>query len=340
VLSPDVRRIAPRLSFLAVGTLVGVLLLVWLLRSVHLDALGSAFSHVDPTFLALAVPFFLVNFLVKVPRWSLLYGRESPSWDTLFGAMNVGYAINALLPFRLGEIVRSYWIRDRTRISMMRTLSTVGLERVSDGVMLVLFLVVTAPTVAFPRKLLGSALLVGALFVAVLVVMIALAYGAGHEDHPLSRVLARLEGSRLSFVGRVLRQVLGGLQALNDRQAVGRLVGYTVLIWSANGVLVWLVLRAFHIDVPLTAGFLLTAVLNLGMAVPSTPGYVGIFEYLMVLVLGLYGVSHTPALAAALAFHAIAFVPVTIIGLIYIVRAGFETTLDIVRTSATGSKVT
>jgi uncharacterized membrane protein YbhN (UPF0104 family) len=93
------------------------------------------------------------------------------------------------------------------------------------------------------------------------------------------------------------------------------------------------VLRAFHIDAPLTAGILLTAVLNLGMSVPSSPGYLGVFDFLMVLTLGLYGVHRTPALAAALAFHAIAFVPVTIIGLVYIVRSGLQVTLEMLKKS-------
>ena len=314
--------------------LVGVVLLVMLLRSVHLDQLAQAFSHVNPEFLLLALPFFLVNYLLKVPRWSLLYGSESPSWDTLFGAMNVGYAINTLLPARLGEVLRSYWVRDRSGVSMMRSLSTIALERVSDGVTLVIMLLLTAPTVAFPRRLLGSAVLVGAAFVVVLGVMIVLAFGATDDQHPLSRFLLRLEHGPMAPVARMLRQTIIGLQALRSWSSVLKLVVYTLIIWGANGVLVWLVLKAFHIDIPLTGGFLLTAVLNLGMAVPSTPGYVGVFEYLMVLTLSLYGVPHTNSVAAALGFHAIAFIPATIVGLIYIVRTGFETTAEMVRASA------
>ncbi|GAC1507535.1 MAG: hypothetical protein NVS2B16_02920 [Chloroflexota bacterium] len=323
-----------RLAFLLTGTGIGVLLLVLLLRSVHLDRLGVAFSRVDPVPLALALPFLLVTFGVKVPRWALLYGRESPRWDTLFGAMNVGYAINALLPARLGEVVRAYWIRDRAGISMVRTLSTIALERVSDGLILVVFVLITAPTVAFPGRLLGSALFVGSAFVVALAGMIVLAYGSTDDDHLLSRFLSRLESGHLAFLGRILRQTVSGLQALRNWQAVALLAFYTAIIWLANSLLLWFVLRAFQIDVPVSAAILLTGVLNLGMAVPSTPGYVGVFEYLMILVLGLYSVKEAPAVAAALGFHAIAFVPVTIIGLVYIARAGYETTLEMLQASA------
>lgn len=330
-------RLFSRIALLLVGTGLGIALLVFLLRSVNLDQLGAAFSNVDYGYLALAIVPFAVNLIVKVPRWALLYGDESPAWDTLFGAMNVGYAVNALLPARLGEIVRAYWVRDRAGVSMVRTLSTIALERVADGLTLLILLVLVAPTVAFPRRLVGPALTIGVVFVVAVAGMAVLVHGAERENHPLSTYLARLETGRWAFVGGAIRQAMTGLQALKTWRSVALLVFYSLIIWAANVLLAWLVLHAFHIDVPVTAAMLLVAVVNLGMTVPSSPGYVGVYEGLTVLTLGLYGVHHAPALAFALAFHAIAFVPVTIIGLIYIARTGTETTLQMLRTSATRS---
>ncbi len=321
---------------LIAGTLLGFVLLVLLLRSVNLDKLGSDFSRVDYRYMGLAIVPFVVNLLLKVPRWALLFGDEAPSWDTLFGGMNVGYAVNSLLPLRLGEIARAYWVRDRGRIGMVQTLSTIALERVVDGVTLLVLFLLMVPTVAFPAKLLGPALLVGGGFILALLAMIALAHGSSTwQNHRLAAVFRRLETGRWSLLGRAVCQVVMGLQALRSRRAVVLLAIYTLLIWGTNSLLIWLVLQAFHIGAPLTAGILLTAVLNLGMAVPSSPGYVGVFDYLMVLTLGLYGVHRTPAVAAALAFHAIAFVPVTIIGLVYMARSGLQVTLAMLRTGAT-----
>jgi len=320
---------AGRLLALVAGTALGMALLVLLLRSVNLDQLGSDFSDVDYVYLALAVPPFAVNLLAKVPRWRLLFGEEAPGWDTLFGAMNVGYSVNALLPLRLGEIVRAYWVRDRSGIGMMRTLSTILVERVTDGVTLFILLLVMLPTVAFPGDLIGPAALVGGAFIGALALMVLLAHAASHGwAHRLVLPVQRL-GGRWAIAGQAIRQVMMGLQALRSRRALLLLTFYTLLIWASNTLLVWLVLRAFHIEVPLTAGILLSSVLNLGMAVPSAPGYVGVFDGLMVLTLGLYGVHRTPALAAALAFHAIAFVPVTIIGVIYMLRSGLRITLHL-----------
>jgi uncharacterized membrane protein YbhN (UPF0104 family) len=70
------------------------------------------------------------------------------------------------------------------------------------------------------------------------------------------------------------------------------------------------------------------------MTVPSTPGYLGVFDGSIVLTLGLYGVARTPALAVALMFHAIGFIPVTVIGIVYIARAGMGQTIGMVRRRA------
>jgi uncharacterized protein (TIRG00374 family) len=324
-----------RIGLVVAGTGLGVALLVLLLRSVNLDQLGSDFSHVNLTYLELAIVPFLINLLLKVPRWALLFGDEAPRWDTLFGSMNVGYAVNSLMPLRLGELVRAYWVRDRTGISMVKALSTIALERVTDGVTLFVLLLVMLPTVAFPRKLLVPALLFGAIFIVVLGFMAALVLSAGKIDHPLAMLRQRFETGRWAVVGKALSQIIAGLQALRNKRTLILLAIYTLIIWGTNSLLIWLVLRAFHIGVPFTAGILLTAVLNLGMAVPSSPGYLGVFDYLMVLTLGLYGVHRTPALAASLGFHAIAFIPVTIIGVAYLGHSGLQVTLRMLRASAT-----
>jgi len=327
--SPRV-RLAARLALLLAGLGLGTALIVFLLRSANLNQLGSDFSHAEYGYLVPALVAFAANLLLKLPRWKLLYGDDAPDWDTMFGAINVGYAVNTLLPARLGDLVRAYWVRDRTSLSMVRTLSTIALERVLDGLAVFVMFLVIAPTVAFPATLRRSAVAAGTLFVVVLLAMVVLAFLATRENW-FSRRLARLETGRWGLISRLVRLATAGLQALRSWRVLALVALYTAIIWLANAVLLWLVARAFHIDVSLAAGALGNAAVSLGMVVPSTPGYIGVFDYLIVMTLGLYGVHRTPALAAAFVFHAIAFIPVTIIGIVYIARSGLQSTLRLLR---------
>jgi uncharacterized protein (TIRG00374 family) len=323
----------PRILLLVAGMALGVALIVFLLRSVSLDKLAASFANVTYVYLVLTIPFYAVNLLLKVPRWAVLIGEDAPGFDTLFGAITVGYSVNTLLPLRLGDLVRAYWIRDRSDVGMVRALSTIALERVIDGVTVLGLFLVLAPTVDLPANVRRSAQVAGVLFVLALLAMIVLAY-LSERENPFTRLLSRLDMGRGAIISRAVRQVVQGLRGLHDRRTIALVVFYTLVIWGSNCVILWLIIRAFHIDAPFAAGALGTAVVNLGMAVPSTPGYLGVFDYLTVVTLGLYGVNKTTALAAALIFHAIAFIPVTVIGIYYLARAGLQVTMQMLKSSA------
>lgn len=307
---------------LAAGLVLGIGLLILLLRTVRGDLLARAFTDVNFTYLLLAALPFLLTFGVKVTRWGLLFGRDSPGWCTLFGAISVGYGVNTIVPLRLGEVVTAYWIRGRSEIGMARALGTIAVERVTDGVAVLLILVVFAPTVAFPPALVAPTVIVGAVMVAGLAGLTVVAVVSVPRDGVTTAILSRLENTPLRLILPVVGQAVGGARALRDPVALTLYVCYTAVIWISNSVLFWLLVRAFHINVPVSAGFLLTGVLFLGMAVPSSPGYLGVYDYLMVLTLGLYKIGHVPAIAAALASHFINVVPVTVVGLLLLAHHG------------------
>lgn len=279
------------------------------------DLLARAFAQVDYTYLLIALVPFLLTFGIKVTRWGLLFGRDAPTWRALFEAISVGYGVNTILPLRLGEVITAYWVRDRSQVGMARTLGTIAVERITDGVAVLLILVVFAPTVAFPPALIAPTVVIGGLMVAGLASLVVVALVSEPQAGWMERAILRLRATPLRLVVDMLAQAFTGVRALRQPSAFSLYLLYTVIIWVSNSVLFWLLVRAFHLDVPLSAGFLLTGVLFLGMAVPSSPGYLGVFDYLMVLTLSLYNVKHADAVAAALAAHFINFVPVTIVGL-------------------------
>lgn len=315
-------RFVARVAVLVIGLLLGIALLVLLLRTVSPATLGRAFAGADYWYLAAGMLPFVLILGAKVSRWQLLFGPGPPRWWTLFGAISVGYAVNTVVPLRMGEIVTAYWVRDRESVGMAKTLGTVAVERVTDGLAVLLLLVLFAPTVAFPPALLVPVVAVGAALLVLLAILLGAAVVSAGERAWLRRLDTRLRETRARVLAEWISQAFAGTRAIADPRRFLLYLLYTAFIWSANSVLLWLLVRAFHLDVPLAGGFLLTGVLFLGMAVPSSPGYLGVFDYLMVLMLGLYGVAHGPAVAAALAAHVVTFVPVTVVGLLLLAHHG------------------
>jgi uncharacterized protein (TIRG00374 family) len=216
-----------------------------------------------------------------------------------------GIACNNVLPGRVGELFRARWLAVAAPMPSGRALATVGLDRGSDVVVLFGFLLVSLPFVVDDewaiRVLAGAAiLLVGALASLVLLRR----YARQHER-------SRRERGR---VRQVLRDVVDELARPMGRRRVVVAPGIGSLSWAAFAVAVWLVARAVGVELdPLECVFV-TCVLNLGVAIPSSPGFVGTHQWLAVQSLGVFGVAARDALAFSFLLHASWYVPTTIAG--------------------------
>jgi glycosyltransferase 2 family protein len=175
----------------------------------------------------------------------------------------------------------------------------------------------------FAQVKLGGAVMGG----ACLVVLVALFFLAGHPAtlQRLTSTVARLLPDRLgTTAARFIRAFAEGLAIV--RQPVRFLVALALSLplWLSIAAGIWVVTRAFHMDLPYTGAFLIQALLVVGVAVP-TPGAVGGFHYFYRLgMTAFYGASADRAVGAAIVLHAISFVPVAIAGLILLAQEGLS----------------
>ena len=117
----------------------------------------------------------------------------------------------------------------------------------------------------------------------------------------------------------VVLVTLGAVVLLGESLTVAKVLGLAVIVGG-----IFLVTRAFHIDMPFLGAFVVMAMLVVGVAIP-TPGAVGGFEYFyQVAVTGFYNAAPDRATAAALVLHAVSFLPVTLIGIIFMAREGLS----------------
>jgi hypothetical protein len=238
-------------------------------------------------------------------RWRYIAAVDRPG-PARFVEMAVGgIACNNVLPGRVGELFRARWLAVAAPMPSGRALATVGLDRGSDVVVLFGFLVVSLPFVVEAkwtlRILVGTAIL---LLAALGGFLLARRYARRHER-------GRRERGRLRHL---VRDVVDELARPLRRRRVVRALVLGSLSWIAFAVAVWLDAQAVGVDLgPLECVFI-TGVLNLGVAIPSSPGFVGTYQWLAVSSLGLFDVERQDALAFSLLLHASWYVPTTIVG--------------------------
>lgn len=284
-----------------IGIGISTVALVWALRWAGWQPFLDALGQVQIGWLALGAGLFLVSMAARGLCWRTLIGRPV-SLLRVLAALNEGYLLNNLLPWRLGELGRSILLGRRPGLSTALVLSSIVVERFFDILLAVALMAALLPAVAVPAWA-ARATLLGAIIILVGLVALLLALRRPDLVERLIRILPG--GSRL-WAG----QWTAFRDGLRIVETPGRLMlgfGWMLLSWALAWLEYWAVLSSVVPQArPLWAAFLLAATL-LGVAVPSSPGYIGVFEAAGVAALSAFGIPPAQGLAASLVLHGMVF---------------------------------
>ncbi len=315
-----------RIIQLVVGLAVSVLAVYLLLQQVPLQQLGEVLGHAQPVPLVVVVVGVLAGLLARAARWRVYFlPNRDVRYEPLVGTLAISYMASTFLPFRAGEVVRAVFLGRRASIAVPRVVGTILLEKLFDflaiGVMLILLLVTTPlPSVALVAgSSIALVILLGFGFVVLLAVWRepTLALIEGVER----RVPFHL-GQRIGLV-RAAAQFAEGTDSLRVPALWVPMLGWTVAAWLTGLLSAWA--GAFAIGLPLDLAPLafLLVVTSTGQAVPSSPGYVGVYHAAAVLALGAFGVPAALALAAAVVTHALSYGSLVVVGLVALWIGGY-----------------
>jgi uncharacterized protein (TIRG00374 family) len=314
--------------------LLTVGLLAFFLRGVDLAGVWAETRHADPRLLAVGVCMTMLTYALRAFRWQYLLAPIGPTrFSTAFQTTTIGFAASFLLPARAGEVLRPYLLARREHLPPTAAFATIILERLLDLVtVLMLFgvfvLVVppgslTAEPAVYARVKTGGLLATAASLVG-LAVFFAL---AGHPER-LGRFALRIERVLPARLARMLAGFVEtfaqGLAVMRQpvRLLVSLILSFPLWLSIAGGI--WITSRAFHMTFSYVGSFLVMTLLVIGVAAP-TPGSVGGFHAMYkYAVTTFFGVANDRAVGAAIVLHAISFVPVTLLGLIFMAREGLS----------------
>ncbi len=298
---------------------------LWLaFQGINLEAVAKAVSGMDYAALIPATLLFLVSYAGRVFRWRALFFPDQLRLVKIFNALNIGYFLSNILPARIGDIVRAYWIGDVERVSKARALSTIVVERMSDGFTVVLLLGVTAFFVPnIPAEARQGALGVAIAGIAAVAFLIGLSAQKERGILLLKKIAAPFPFLANPKLWHALDALIDGFAILRAPRAIASVAFWSLFAWTIGGGVYWITLRAVGIDLPLSAAYLVMTITSLGVIVPSSPGYLGVFHYVAVLTLvGVYGVDKSAALSYAIVVHAFVYVWLTALGLFSIWHEG------------------
>jgi uncharacterized membrane protein YbhN (UPF0104 family) len=321
------------LKTLAVAAIT-VVLLGWFFRQADLTKVWREIKAAEAWALVALLGVTGLTYVLRAVRWQYLLRPIGPThFREAFRTTVIGFAANTVLPARVGEIVRPYLLARREGLSVPATFTTIILERLLDLVtvlvLLGLFVLFFDPGLDHVNAAVYRGVKVGGLLGAAGsgAVLLILALNAVRPafTHRLVELVLRPLPARLG--ARLSALAYGLLDGLAVTRSPGLLVQALALsfpLWLTIAAGVWLTTVAFHMTIPFTGTFLILALLTVGVAVP-TPGAVGGFhEAFRVGAAVFYGVDNDRAVGAALVLHAASFVPVTLLGGLFMIQDGLN----------------
>ena len=291
---------------------VFVACMAYVLWDIDLRKLGADVAGYDHVAMLLALLVSLLAYLALGARLNFMM-PERPGVRACTSASLLALGVNNIVPAKLGELAKVVYLNRRCGLPMPRLLGLLFWERFADLNAVLVIAVVTLAMLGVNAVLVVPLALVGAVWCALVVLR--------RWPDVVSRIVALLPGEKLrAFTAQLGDSVRDGL---HGRGAVRSLVGGTLLVWmlyAASNVLV--MLQAASLPISPAAALAVFAVASLGMAIPATPGGVGVYEAAMVVALGWFDVPRADALAVALATHMMQFLPTTLGGVAVMVRSG------------------
>lgn len=288
------------------------------------DQMLAAFAHMKAWYLIPVVAIYLGQYAIRALRWKyLMKPLGDIPFKPLFVSVMLGFLANNVLPAHLGEIVRAVVIGKSEDVSISASMATIVMERVYDGltVLLMLLIVVFFMDVPDWLRLGGWAGL--AFFGGVLLILQAFRWQRQRSLKVLAAVLRPLPEKWSTKILATADSFTQGLAitSAKDLLMVGVL---SIVLWGTLTLWAWMLMPAFSISLSPIHALFVEVVLALALVIPAAPGFVGTFHLGAQMCLVGFGVTDSVAGSYAMMLWLTHFVPTSIVGLYYLKQAGMS----------------
>jgi hypothetical protein len=298
------------------GIFLGAISLYLALRKLSWAEVWGAFQHAHWGYMGLALLSVAIGVYAKALRWRVLLGGNGRkvTISRLVMAHLAGQSLNMIYPARIGDLSRVYAL-GALGISRMFLLGTIILEKLWDMLSYTLVFLILLLLIPVPGWVSESVYGVAAVTVTFFIASFFISYERKMLVRLVEALVKRLpEKYHGQFLGRV-HAGLASLDVLQSRKDLLWLAIWSTVVWVTAILNNQLVLLALNMHLPLTASLLILVALQAGISLPTAPGRLGIFQYICVLALGLYGVDRALAFSYSILLHTVALLTVLLAGL-------------------------
>ena len=323
------RNSSHRVAIIVTG-LLSLAILIALGARLDWAVLWSELGQVNWVYLPVIVMITLATFWVRALRWRhLLPNGKEVSRMSLCEATLVGYTATFVLPLRVGEVIRPWFLSRWQPVRFSTGLASIVTERVFDALTLMALLGLTIGNLdSLPPLVSIGAQVVAVLALCILVVVVAAYLGATQIILWAERVIVLVFGKRFPrLADRLVLMVedfLSGLRGVSSLRDLAWVVLWSGTLWGLLVLLYQVGLWSFGVDASLWVGVTVCVMIALAVAAPGAPGFVGTFQLGCVIGLSIFGYPDEFSIAYSIVLHSLQAITVVVSGFFILHRRGLR----------------
>lgn len=279
------------------GFLISAVFLYLALRRTDWASVLETLKRTNYLYLIPASLSFLADFSLRAVRWKFfLLHIKKCKYRNLLSSVFISFFSNTIFPMRAGEFIRSYFIGKQERISKVSALATIAAERVFDGMTVVGLLIFTLfffPITPEVRRILTASLI---FFAGVGVIFYGLLFFRDPTRRLIHSILKLFPKNIYKLGIKTVDSFIHGLSGIKSVQIIPIII-LSILCWLLNASMFYFTGLGMGLGITFTGAIFLMAIVGLGVAIPSSPGYVGVFEFFGIMASEIIGIPRNDAVA-------------------------------------------
>jgi len=309
------------------GILISIFFLYLALRKVNVEEIKRILKLANYYWLFPTAISYTIAILMRGVRWRyLLLPIKKCKILNLISAVFIGFMANNLLPLRAGELIRAYVNGKKENISKSSSFATIIVERVFDGLALVILLLVASlflgsasyPQHTFPEWLKKMTYLAWVLFLGTLILLYIMMRSKELTGRVIKKLFGFLKEPVLKKILNLTSSFIEGLNILRQRRKILTVSSFSILVWTFEGTTFYLGAKALNLSITYPQAYLTMVVIALGVMIPSSPAFVGVYEYFCITALALFAIDKSLALSYAVLLHFLQFSLIVGFGLFFL----------------------
>lgn len=301
-----------------VGLIISFFLLYLVFRKISINEVIKYIVSANVLYLVLALIFGFFLLLLRSYRWRLIIkDYKNFKISNFFESTVLGLFFNTILPFRIGDFIQGYSLARKTNFTKSLTFSSVLMERFVDLFPPIIFIITGSFFIVLPKQI--------SIFFSVLV-LLCLILGLILILKFKELIIKTIDNFSLKLkifkkIYNVVNNFFLAIENFKDISVLIKVGLLTFFLWFGYSFNMWLVCIALDIKLPsVFSGMLVQAITSLSVVIPSSPGYIGSWEFMGMLALSVFSVEKTKAVAFSLLSHILGMLPVVVLGLIFIFK--------------------